>query len=223
MMRKLVLAVLILGLGLVGLQAQASANMLSDPGFELGGGAIEIKDGPWTWSGGSNGAAFYDNTTARNGSKSAKTVIWGGQTTDYAYFNEDFTGIDFSVPYVLSGYFQWKSGSEALKDGSLAKLQVKWFDSLNPAANPLRTDESIAFTNGYTPSAWHLLSVTTPVAPAGTIRMAAVVALTTNSIYPPNSAIYTDDMNLDVVPEPASMILLGTGILGLFGVTRRKS
>jgi hypothetical protein len=222
-MRKLVLAVLILGFGLVGLQAQASANLLSDPGFELGGSAVEIKDGPWTWSGGSNGAAFYNNTAARSGSKSAKTVIWGGLATDYAYFNEDFTGIDFGVPYVLSGYFQWKAGSEALDNGNLAKLQVKWFDSLDPAASPLRTDESTAFTNAYAASTWHLLSVTTPVAPAGAIRAAAVLALTTNNSYVANSAIYTDDMSFNPVPEPASMILLGSGILGLFGLTRKKS
>jgi len=146
--------------------SQASANLLSDPGFENGGSAIVIKDGPWTWSGGANGDSFYDSTVTMSGAKAAKVVIWGGGGTDYAYFNEDFTGIDFSAPYLLNGNFLWNS-ADTLKDGSSAKLQVKWYNSLG---NVIRVDESALFDNSATADTWHPLSIATAAAPQGRRR-----------------------------------------------------
>ncbi|MFA5093887.1 MAG: PEP-CTERM sorting domain-containing protein [Candidatus Omnitrophota bacterium] len=211
---KVILMIAVFGV----FSSQASANLLSDPGFENGGTAIAIKDGPWTWSGGSNGDAFYDATVSMNGAKAAKVVAWGGNLTDYAYFNEDFTGIDFSSPYLLNGNFLWNS-AETLKNGSTVKLQVKWFNSLGSV---IRTDESAIFDNSYASDTWHPLDITTAAAPAGTVKVSAVVALNANGAYTPNSAVWVDDMSFQAVPEPASMLLLGSGLVGLLGFGRRK-
>jgi hypothetical protein len=198
-------------------QASASANLFSDPGFENGGSAIVIKDGPWTWSGGSNGEAFYDSEVALSGLKSAKVVMWGQTANDYAYFVEEFEGIDFTTPYVVSAKFLNNSARLLNSDGA-ATIQVKWFNSLG---TQITMDESAAFDNTYSLDQWHNISIES-MAPAMAAKAAVVLVAKSNSAYLGESTVYVDEMSMEAVPEPASILMLASGLLGIFGFSRKR-
>ncbi len=218
-MKKLIIALLILGAGLLGFQVQAQAsNLLADPGFENGGSAIVLRDGPWTWSGGSNGDAFYDPNVARSGSKSAKTVMWGAGGGDYAYYVEEFTGLDWTVPYNMSGYFM-RNSAYPLQPNATAMFEVKWMNALG---NLIRIDTSPEFNNSYAIDQWHSIAFTTPTPPTGTAKVAVVGVILSNQAYSSESAMFTDDLHFGVIPEPGSILMLGTGLVGLLGFVRRK-
>lgn len=218
-MRNLVLVLSILGIALISMQAQASANLITDPGLENGGSAIAIKENTvdWTWSGGVNGDSYYSPDVARSGARSAKVAIWGGSNTDYAYFVKDVTGLE-AKPYQFSAYFL-RNSADDLKAGSKGQLQLKWWNASNSV---LRQDNSVDFDTSYAADTWNLISLTSPVAPAGAVKLSAVVALTTTSGYAPNSAFFVDDMDLQAVPEPMSLLLFGGGLAGLAGLVRKK-
>jgi hypothetical protein len=198
-------------------QVSAEANLLSDPGFENGGTAIDIKDGPWTWSGGSSGGAFYSSDVAQAGEKSAKVVMWGGNNTDYAYFVEEFSGIDTSKTYTASANFL-NNSADMLNQDATTVIQVKWFNSLGSL---ITMDESSPFDSSYSLDTWHKISMTS-TAPAMATKAAVVLAAFSNSAYTPNSTVYVDNMEFDAVPEPSSIALLAGGLVGLLGISRKK-
>ena len=216
-MRRNVIIMLVLLVSVMATQVSASANLLSDPGFENGGSAIALKDGPWTWDGGTNGGSFYAPDVALSGAKAAKVVLWGESSNDYAYFVEEFEGIDFTTSYVVSANFLNNSACMFNSDGT-ATIQVKWFNSLG---NEITMDESVAFDNSYALDQWHNISIES-MAPTMAAKAAIVLVTKANEDYIGESTVYVDDMSFEAVPEPASILMLATGLLGIFGISRKK-
>ncbi|MDP3785945.1 MAG: PEP-CTERM sorting domain-containing protein [Candidatus Omnitrophota bacterium] len=219
MMRNLILAILVLGLGLVGLQAQASANLLTDPGFDTQAVA-EINWGttPW-WGGGgggvsSGGGGWVTAAQSQSPSHSATLFTYGGDWA-YAMAAQTLTsGIVGGNQYAVSAYFKRTADIGT----ATANFKVEW---LNLVGTTIGTSVSTAkFDNTYGANSWNLISDNL-TATSGAVG-AKYEIIYNKAAGAAVGDIFIDDTNIDVVPEPTSMILLGTGILGLFGISRKK-
>jgi len=219
MIRNIVLATLIFGLGLVGFQAEASANLLSDAGFDTQAvAAIGWGTTPW-WGGGgganlqSGGGAWVTDAKASSPSHSATAFLFG---TDWAWavIGQDVNGISGNTGYAASASF--------LRDADLtnakAIFKIEWWDAGN---SKIREDAgTVAFDNANAANTWTLVSDQF-TSPSNAVSAKYMISYAKDAGIDPGD-IWVDNANFDVVPEPASLMLLGSGLLGLFGVTRKK-
>jgi hypothetical protein len=100
---------------------------------------------------------------------------------------------------------------------SLATLEIGFESAPDvPIGAAIKTSRST------TTSGWDALQYSA-VAPVGTTSIKYVVLLETWGSG--TGSVYFDDAYASnaPIPEPASMLLLGSGLIGLFGISRKKS
>lgn len=203
----------------VGLTTTASANLLTDPGFEgvdASAGDVSTVGSGGAWSGWNNwvppNGAYYTAAVAHTGSQAGKTFS-GPNAGIYQYV--DVSGND-GAAFTGSLWFVNSSVDPLQAASQLADVRVVFFDGANGTGTALATIVAPApFTNATT-DVWTQLTVTGLV-PTGAVS-AQFMAFLDN---PENAggAMFVDDASF-VVPEPASLALLAMG--GLAMIARRR-
>ena len=221
-MKKLVLATLVLGIALIGLQAQASANLLTDPGFDTQAtGWLGWDSTPWWGGGGGDGeTGSYGwteivDTQSQSSSQSTKFSSSDNTGWTYAMVAQTVSGIVAGSQYRAASYFK----RTADIGSTVSSFKVEWLDGTGAT---IETSEGTAqFDNTYDVDTWQLVSENfTAVSGAVGAKYEIVYLTSAGSAI---GDVFVDDANFDVVPEPTSLVLLCGGLMGLFTLTRKKN
>jgi hypothetical protein len=188
---------------------------LVDPGFELN------LTGPNPVVTGSLGAgwAVFGQTTnstaqAFDGTHSLSITMNAGDAWD---FQGGYQLVPASPGQV------WTATAEYLNPGGQggstfagAYLQLAFFNSTSPFVTPINPAASV---NIVSPATWQQQTVSS-TAPAGTAYAAVYVAYMLDGTQASPSTLYVDHVTL--VPEPSTVGLVLTGLLGLVAFARKR-
>lgn len=212
-MKKAILFALVFGLIMSLSSTSQAANSLLNAGFEAwgpwGSGGAEVANDWWDM-GDATVVRSKESTTVKSGSYSAKDTIsgtgWGGWG-QWAAVTAGETLYAYAPLYIPTDLIN----AEAV-------LEIKFRDAAD--------EENILgielVTRSTATSGWESLDYS-GVAPDGTGK-ASFTVLLRNKGTAGSGTVYFDDAYADTnpIPEPMSILLLGSGLVGLLGITRKR-
>ncbi len=197
-MKNLFLAtIVIVGIALIGQPSTASANLLTNPGFEgTGSGSL---DG---WFPVGDNVKYAANWAKHSGGYGAVINAAG---TGTGMLLQEVSAIQNDT-VTFTG---WSSGNYDLAGSGQLMLEF-WSDTAQLTGGKTVTHSG---PYGYTQD------TLSDIAPLGTTKAKVIYAASGTA-----GCVMFDDADATVtpIPEPTSMLLLGTGLVGLFGFGRKR-
>ena len=195
---------------LMTLPSIAQANLLSNPGFEYASdGSTDPGPDVLDWTRWGDGAR--EDWAAKTGTYGV--AFYGWQTASGAGFYQDVAGTA-GTQYTFSMWATKEAGY--VSDDVI--LRLEWFEADGTTSTGTGDEVNIVST---LTTDWLQYSVS-GTAPAGTTIIRAVFAGSNFTGTEDPRGMKFDDADVSAVPEPATLLLLSGGLIGLFSVVRKK-
>jgi hypothetical protein len=192
--------------------SQATAqNLVDNPSFESPTVDMGSANDVWfRFGSGTNGTSSESTAMPRTGSRHIALELIGPNQ-----FAGVFQNLNMTInPGDIINFTGWSKNASGVPFNATQEIKLEWQGSPNPPQN--RVDVLTLGPN------YEMFSHT-GVAPAGTTGLVVTYAI---SSFGPGqqdrSLVYLDDITLTRIPEPATVMLLGTSLFGLIGLRRRK-
>ena len=199
-MGKLIVVISLVALLIPGV---ASANLLYNPGFELTGPDGHMQGWLQEWN--TNIAGTVDNP--HSGLYAARDFWDGG-----AYQNVAVTP---GQAYRLTGWAYIPAGLGGSPWGSY--IGLKFLNSTGATVGQSQVD-----MQGLTRAQYNQADTGQLIAPSTAVTAMVRFGTWANAPWQPVNPTDFDDFDFNAVPEPTSLMLLGSGLIGLVGLTRKK-
>jgi PEP-CTERM motif len=196
---------------LIASQASAQPNLVENPSFEDPTVSMGSANDVWfRFGSGVNGTSSESTAMPRTGSRHIAL-----QTIGANQFAGVFQNLNMTVnPGQIVNFTGFAKNASGAPFAATQEIKLEWQGTPNPPQNRL---DDLTLGSDYETFSH------TGIAPAGTTGL--VVTYSISSFGPGQnvtSLVFLDDITVTIVPEPATVMLLGISLLGLIGLRRRK-
>lgn len=199
---------------LMAIPSVAQANLLQNPSFELTPTTTQHLPG---WNLASDGGYNANNQW--------RVATDPPGPTAGSYYAANFYDGAMTQRVSITGGYQYRFSADTwlAQDASMASTyastaKVQWLNS-----SGIQVNENVLADLAFLSRAQWNSSVATFTAPSTAVeaRIALATWWDSTTTAPPNPT-YWDNISFDVIPEPSSLLLLGSGIIGMLSATRKK-